>query len=68
MKKIWTVVSDFFCAVVFVLCAWEFGVARGMRTGSAYYVFLGLVWLAGAVIWGMRGVRAMKMTKDHAEL
>ena len=60
MKKLWNVCGSFFCAAVFLVNAWNFGVAHGLREDSAYYVCLGLIWLAGAGRWTLRGAAAMK--------
>lgn len=67
MKKFVTALFDIFCAAAFVLCAWKFGWVRGVQAGSVYYVCLGLVWLAGAVIWAIRGIRALKEIKNQTD-
>ena len=64
MKKYRAVLADFFCAAMFGVNAWGFGVTIGVQEGRDYYVLLGLVWLAGAIIWTVRGVHALKTTKD----
>lgn len=67
MKKYGTVLADFFCAAMFGVNAWGFGVAIGVQEGRGYYVLLGLVWLAGGLIWAERGVRALRRTNNQTD-
>ena len=71
MKEYGAALTDFFCAAMFLRCAWIFGVVNGVQEGRGYYVLLGLVWLAGALIWAVRGVCALrreKMNQPNDEL
>ena len=67
MKKLWNVCGSFFCAAVFLMSAWNYGVNHGLREDSTYYVLLGLVWLAGAVVWFLRAVREMKRNEKTVD-
>ena len=66
MKRFWSVFSSFFCAAAFLPCAWKFGMVEGLQAGSGYDVFLGLLWLAGAVLWAVRCIRALK-SENHTD-
>ena len=67
MKKYADAAASFFCAAMFLPCAWKFGVRCGVQEGRGYYVFLGLVWLAGAAVWMVRGVRRWKTNNQRTD-
>ena len=52
--------------ICYGLCA-AVWLRRGFREADGFYVFLGLVWLSGAVIWVVRTVRFQKINRDETE-
>ena len=60
MKSKWSIWTSFLCAALFLANACMYGIVLGLNRDSGYYVCLGLAWLAGAVIWMVRGGRKWK--------